>query len=101
MIKLSKIKKDYPNAYALYKARSIKNSIDYFDSIGIRIFLGYAISGGFHVEVRRKKTKEESTGDGDWKMIRVSHIQSYYTRKEANEVGICIAFQLHEEIYLK
>jgi hypothetical protein len=96
-----KLKKDYPTAYALYKARSIKNPIDYFDSIGIRILPSYSANGSFGLDIRRKKSKEESAGDHDWKMIRVSHINSYYTRKEANEVGIGIAFQLHEEIYLK
>lgn len=94
---MKKIAADYPAAYALYKARSIRNIVDYFDSIGIRILPFYGAPGTFGINVYRKKTKAESIGDIDWKMIRVTHINSYCTRKEAVDVGIIMAFDIHED----
>lgn len=54
-------------------------------------------SGTYGLELYRKKTETESKGEGDWKMIRVGHIQTYYTRKEAETVAIKLAKELCEE----
>jgi hypothetical protein len=55
-----------------------------YDKRGVRAFVRYQTGNGcWAVELYRKKTKEESEGDHDWKMIRIGHINSYYTRKEA------------------
>lgn len=95
---LNKVKKNCPKAYELYKNRTIKDRVDYFDSIGIRILFGYGANGGFNIEIRRKKTKEESEGDHDWKMIRHGYLGSYQYRNEATDAGIEHAFDLHEEL---
>jgi hypothetical protein len=41
-----------------------------YDNRGVRVNVNYAShNGGWRVECRRKKTKEESKGSEDWKMI--------------------------------
>jgi hypothetical protein len=92
-----KLQKDYPLAYEVYKNRKIRNPIDFFDSIKIRIFVGYSSNGCFSVEVYRAKTENESSGEGDWRMIRIGHINSYYARSTAQEKGIRIALEVLNE----
>jgi len=96
---MKKYQKHYPLSYGLYKNRTIKNIVDYFDSVGIRILLHYSANGGFGLTIYRSKSKNEiEEGKSNWEMIRIPYINSYYTRKEAVDFGISEAFRLHEEI---
>jgi hypothetical protein len=55
-----------------------------YDKRGVRAFVTYSEgTGKWGVVCWRKKTKEESQGETDWKMVREGHIVSYYTRKQA------------------
>ena len=66
-----------------------------FDKRGVRAFVRYSISNGlWAVECYRKKRKDESEGEHDWKMIREGHISTYESRQEA-EIK---CFELAEEV---
>ena len=76
----------------------IRDSFYNYDARGVRAFVGYQSGNGcWSVEVFRKKTKEESEGDHDWKMVRVGHIQSYDSRVEAELKALEIAKDVCEE----
>ena len=65
------------------------------DELGVRAFVRYSsATGKWSIECYRKKTQEESEGDHDWKMIRVGHVHSYSTRKEAEIEAIKLAEQI-------
>lgn len=68
-----------------------------FDAGGVRPFVKYASNGCYAVEIYRKKRPDESTGDGDWKMIREGRIQSYYSRPEAEEAALKLAEEIAKE----
>lgn len=76
------------------------NSIDLdaFDARGVRVFVKYASSNGkFGIECYRKKTVKESSGDTDWKMIRVGHVGTFDTRAAANVAALQLAKDICEE----
>lgn len=86
-IKLSVIK--HPKKRDLY---------DFFDSVRIRVFIKYATSNGtWNFEIYRKKTKKESKGELDWKMIRIGNIVSLPSRSEAETKAFTKAFEILEE----
>lgn len=69
-----------------------------YDKRGVRAFVRYATnSGGWAIECYRKKRKDESEGENDWKMIREGYIQSYGSRQEAE----LKALELAEEVCKK
>ncbi len=68
-----------------------------YDELGVRVFIKPSSSGTFGVELYRKKTKPESKGDGDWRMIRIGHIQTYETRDAATKVGFKLAQEVCDE----
>jgi len=69
-----------------------------FDKRGVRIFPRYQPSNGkFAIECFRKKTPKESQGDGDWQMIRIDHIQSYFSREEAEQAALKLAEEICKE----
>ena len=58
----------------------------FFDNNGIRCFVLYSESTGkYRVEIRRRKTRKESKGDHDWRMIRHGYLDSFSSRKEAEK----------------
>lgn len=64
-----------------------------YDKRGVRAFVMYDKSNGkFRIECYRKKQKHESEGNHDWQMIRVGHTQSYFTRAEAEEKVLELAY---------
>lgn len=68
------------------------------DKRGVRAFVGYSeATGKYKIECYRKKTKTESTGEGDWQMIRVGSTLSYETRPKAEEKAIELAEQIAKE----
>lgn len=75
------------------------NEIFYeYDKRGVRPIVRYSeANGGWTIECYRRKTKEESGGDWDWKMIRIGHIQSYLSRREAEIKVIEMAELICEE----
>lgn len=76
----------------------IQAMLEEFDERGVRIFVGYQrYNGKFCVDLYRKKTESELTGKEDWRMVYVSHTQSYFTRKEATMAGIIHAEKVCEE----
>ncbi len=71
---------------------STSEKIKDFDKRGVRIFITYQSSNGkFGVECYRKKTVQESTGNGDWRMIRVGLINSFDTRELAEQEALLLA----------
>ena len=71
---------------------STSEKIKDFDKRGVRIFITYQSSNGkFGVECYRKKTVQESTGNGDWRMIRVGLIHSFETRELAEQEALLLA----------
>lgn len=71
---------------------------DEYDARGVRAFIGYRTNvGTYGIEIYRKKTEKESEGEHDWKMIRISHIASYHTRKEAEEKALNMCENICEE----
>lgn len=68
------------------------------DKRGVRAFVTYAQeTGNWAIEVYRKKRPDETTGDTDWKMIRIGHIQTYSSREEAFLKSIELAEQVAKE----
>lgn len=66
-----------------------------YDKRGVRAFVRYATSsGGWAIEVYRKKRKDESKGDYDWQMVREGHIQTYGSREEAEQKVLELAEQV-------
>lgn len=97
-----KLSKDYPKATSLlgYKSNYSNKLIKFFDSNGVRVYLGYGASGGNRVEVYRKRTSKEfkklnpnSNLDLNWQMTRIGIISSFNTRDEALKVGFEEAFK--------
>lgn len=77
--------------------KKLKYTTYQLDELGVRPFVGYSeATGKFNVVVWHKNLK--STDDGDWKMIRVGHIASYSTRKEAEKVAIELAVSIAKEL---
>lgn len=70
---------------------------EYYDKRGVRAFVRYGTSGKWAIECYRKKRKDESKGDNDWKMIREGHIQSYESRKEAEKKALELAEEICKE----
>jgi hypothetical protein len=69
-----------------------------FDGRGVRAFVRYSTaSGGWAIECYRKKRKDESEGEHDWKMIREGHIQSYGNRLEAELKALELAEEVCKE----
>jgi len=68
-----------------------------YDELGVRCFIKMSSSGTYGLELYRKKTEKESKGEGDWRMIRVGHITTYTTRKEAEKVALKMAQELCDE----
>jgi len=107
----SYIEKNYLNALRKYYEWSLGEDVDwghkrhlydYFDKQGIRCFVYYnEMNGKYKPEIRHKKTKEESKGDSDWKMIRIGFVNCYNTRQEAEEIVFYKAFEILEEILTK
>ena len=80
----------------------VEETFELYDRRGVRAFVRYAPnSGTWAIECFRKKTKEESEGDHDWKMIRVGHIQTYNTRNEANIKALELADSICKEFNFK
>lgn len=79
----------------------VNNISDIFYSLdkrGVRAIVKYSTVGGnWVIECYRKKTKDESQGDGDWQMIREGHIQTYGTRPEAEIKVIKLAEEICEK----
>ncbi|MCK9412848.1 MAG: hypothetical protein M0Q53_11145 [Prolixibacteraceae bacterium] len=76
-----------------------------FDARGVRSFVRYSTAtGGWIIEVYRKKTKEEcklaekeKRGEYNWRMIREGHFQSFWSRKEAETAALTLAKKICEE----
>lgn len=69
-----------------------------YDKRGVRPFVRYSTSsGGWSIECYRKKRKDESEGDHDWKMIREGNIQSYESREIAEQKAIELAEKICAE----
>ena len=76
----------------------IPNLISIDDRRGVKGFVGYSTATGkFTIEHYRKKTKEESQGDHDWKMIRIGHVHSYNTREEAENITLKLCEKICKE----
>jgi len=97
-----KLNKEFPKATILLGAliNTPNKLIKFFDSNGVRVYLGYGASGGTSVEVYRKRTSKEfkklnpnSNLDVNWQMTRVGIINSFRTRDEAYKVGFEEAFK--------
>ena len=76
----------------------MNNKFHNYDKRGVRCFVKYSTANGlFAIECYRKKTEQESEGTGDWRMIRVGHIQSYETRNEAEDAVLELAEDICKE----
>ena len=72
-----------------------------YDKRGVRGFTNYQDNTGlFSVSVWRKKTKHESKGEHDFRMIPIFHIQSYFTREEAEKKALEICEEICAEFNL-
>ena len=73
---------------------------DFYDKNGVRPIVKYAEQNGtWGIECWRKRLLSELKYDGsDWKMVRIGHIQSYKTRKEATEKVLELAESIWQEI---
>lgn len=69
-----------------------------YDKRGVRPYVVHSIgTGKYKPECYRKKTKEESKGDSDWQMIKVSYPKSYETRREAEKEALNMAQEICDE----
>ena len=76
----------------------IGNKFLEYDKRGVRAFVRYSKgSGCWLTECYRKKTKKESQGELDWKMIREANITSYYTRLQAEMAVLKYAKEICKE----
>ena len=65
------------------------------DTRGVRAFVRYSTATGkWSIECYRSKREDESKGEMDWEMIREGHVQSYSSRKEAEERVLELAKQI-------
>lgn len=73
------------------------------DAVGVRPFVAYSeATGGYKICVYRRKTKEESTGDSDWKMIRHGYVGSFNDRRQAEIAAIDLAIEIGKKYnYIK
>lgn len=80
----------------LKKLKSLleRNKFEEYDKRGVRCYIRHSDTGSWAIECYRSKLPSESKGESDWRMIRVGHIQTYETRKEAEEK----VFELAESI---
>lgn len=105
MIDFLKIHKKYPIAFQLFSVwhyKGTRSLYDFFDDMGIRCFIGYGTgSGKYKLEIYRKKTKDESGGDGDWRMIRIGFVSQYLSRNLAEDIVFEKAFEILEKIEIK
>ena len=97
-----KLNKEFPKAISLLgvKTNSSSRLNKFFDSNGVRIYLGYGASGGTTPDVYRKRTSTEfkklhpnSNLEVNWEMKRIGIIQSFSSRDEAFKVGVEEAFK--------
>lgn len=66
-----------------------------YDKRGVRVFVQYSTTNGkWGIECYRKKRKDESKGENDWRMIREGHIQTYISREEAEQKALELAEQI-------
>ncbi len=72
-----------------------------YDKRGVRVYVTHnqAVGSKFCIECYRKQTKKEVEKDPDnaWKMKRVGHIVSFWTRDEAEEKALKLAEETLEE----
>jgi len=97
-----KLAEDFPKATSLLgvKSNAPTRLMKFFDSNGVRLYLGYGASGGHVPTVYRKRTvaefkkKNPNTDlDLNWQMERIGMISSYNTRDEARKFGYEEAFK--------
>ncbi len=67
-----------------------------YDKLGIRIHTTMAADGKYGLDIYHKNLQPKD--DADWKMIRVPHLESYPSRKEAIDSGIKIAREIYEKL---
>ena len=103
MLDFRTIETNHPNSFRLFNTQyhhHRKSKLyDFFDENHVRVFVGYAESGGFKVTVYRKYTETEFKKEfpdkditTNWKMKRIGIIQSFQTRAEAECKGFEVAF---------
>lgn len=65
------------------------SALEHYDRRGVRAFVTYAANGKFGIDCYRKN--QQPKNDADWKMIKVTHLETYATREEATKaaLGIC------------
>lgn len=73
------------------------------DAVGVHPFVTYSdATGGFCICVYRRKTKEESSRDSDWKMVRHGHVGSFNGRRQAEIAAIELAIEIGKKYnYIK
>lgn len=73
------------------------------DAVGVRPFVTYSdATGGYNICVYRRKTKEESSGVSDWKMVRHGHVGSFSDRRQAEIAAIELAIEIGKKYnYIK
>lgn len=99
-LKYDKLSKNSPNAVVkIGKSQNVQELIQRFDENGVRVYLGYGASGGHIPTVYRKQTESEfkkvnpnKSLELNWRMKRISIINSFNTRKEAYKAGFEEAF---------
>lgn len=63
---------------------SLRERIQVLDNCGVRVFVVYAQqSGTWGIECYRKKRKDESKGEGDWRMVKEIFYPTFLSREEA------------------
>lgn len=76
----------------LSDANNFNNRFYDYDKRGVRPFVRYSTSNGrWSIECFRKKREDEIKNDCDWQMIREGSVQSYKSRKEAEQAVLELA----------
>lgn len=82
----------YFNILKVNKKGMLTTNEELYDERGVGVFVGRSeVTGKFSVQCYRKKTKSETKGDLDYKMIPVYHTTFYLTRKEAIKASLELA----------
>lgn len=66
-----------------------------YDKLGVRAFVNYAPNGKFGVECYRKN--QQPKDDADWKMIRVTHLETYNSRELATIAALKLCADVVKE----
>ncbi len=82
-----------------YKSHNINKQFYDLDRKGIRAFIKYSnTTGKWAIECYRKKSKSESEGSHDWRMIRVGSTITFFSRIDAELAVLKLAKELDKDI---